>query len=154
MCLSAERYREYIPASTKAADDKCPLKKMMQHSVVVPGAQSSRLELKKSNFPALLIFSGFEKFPIQQLGGAALTSGSFSWSLARPWPWCSPLLGMSLSLSQRKCDCLESFCMKFQPRHLSHGKSKPQEHLDASPSFRYRFWGIHLGSLLRTLPTA
>lgn len=126
---------------------------MMQHSAVVPGAQSSRLELKTSNFPALLIFSGFEKFPIQQLGGAALTSGSFSWSLARPWPRRSPLLGMSLSLSQRKCDCFDSFCTKFQPHHLSQGKFKPREHLVASPSLRYRFWGIHLSSLLRTLPT-
>lgn len=50
-------------------------------------AFQARAEDKK--LPCLL-FSGFQTFPIQQLWGAAPTSGCQGWSMGRPWPWCSP----------------------------------------------------------------
>lgn len=61
-CAFLQKDTEGIPAYTEAADDKWPLKKMMQHTVVLPGAQSSRLEVETSSFPALLIFSLFSNF--------------------------------------------------------------------------------------------
>lgn len=116
-----------IPASTKATDDECPLKKMMQYYAVVPGAQTSRLELKTSNFPALLIFSGFQKFPIQQLWGAALPSGSHSQSMGRPWPWCSPR-DVLISFAKEARSNLASFCTKLPSCHLGKGEFKPCGH--------------------------
>lgn len=116
-----------IPASTKATDDECPLKKMMQYYAVVPGAQTSRLELKTSNFPALLIFSGFQKFPIQQLWGAALPSGSHSQSMGRPWPWCSPR-DVLISFAKEARSNLASFCTKLPSCHLGKGDFKPCGH--------------------------
>lgn len=127
-----------IGASTKVADDNCPLKKMMQqHSAVVPGAQSSRLELETSNFPALLIFTRFEKFPIQQLW--ALTSGSHSRSLARPWLWCSP---RDIFLSfPKEMWFFWQFLHKVSSGKLNHGNI-----LSQAPLSRMAFGDIHLRS--------